>query len=86
PSIPFWLGEAPGRSDELSAAVGRLRARLDALFAEGDRNTDAGGRKRGASGAAGDAAGKTTTRGKAKRAAETPAIADSRSDADGTAI
>ncbi|WP_175796989.1 DEAD/DEAH box helicase [Burkholderia ambifaria] len=89
PSIPFWLGEAPGRSDELSAAVGRLRARLDALFAEGDRNTDAGGRKRGASGAngaGGDGAGKTATRGKAKRAAETPAVADSRSDADGTAI
>jgi ATP-dependent helicase Lhr and Lhr-like helicase len=34
PSIPFWLGEAPGRSDELSAAVARLREtiaeRLDA--------------------------------------------------------
>jgi ATP-dependent Lhr-like helicase len=26
PNIPFWLGEAPGRSDELSAAVSRLRA------------------------------------------------------------
>ncbi|MBS0431957.1 MAG: ATP-dependent DNA helicase, partial [Proteobacteria bacterium] len=25
PSIPFWLGEAPGRSDELSFAVARLR-------------------------------------------------------------
>ena len=25
PSIPFWLGEAPGRSDELSPAVSRLR-------------------------------------------------------------
>ena len=25
PTIPFWLGEAPGRSDELSAAVSRLR-------------------------------------------------------------
>jgi len=34
PSIPFWLGEAPGRSDELSFAVARLReeisGRLDA--------------------------------------------------------
>ncbi|EIL91978.1 DEAD/DEAH box helicase, partial [Rhodanobacter sp. 115] len=34
PSIPFWLGEAPGRSDELSFGVSRLReeigARLDA--------------------------------------------------------
>jgi ATP-dependent Lhr-like helicase len=29
PTIPFWLGEAPGRSDELSAAVARLQARLD---------------------------------------------------------
>ncbi|MCC4604837.1 DEAD/DEAH box helicase [Xanthomonas campestris] len=33
PNIPFWLGEAPGRSDELSVAVSRLRgeiaARLD---------------------------------------------------------
>ena len=25
PSIPFWLGEAPGRSRELSAAVSRIR-------------------------------------------------------------
>jgi ATP-dependent Lhr-like helicase len=28
PSIPFWLGEAPGRTDELSQSVSRLR--LDA--------------------------------------------------------
>jgi ATP-dependent Lhr-like helicase len=26
PSIPFWLGEAPARTNELSAAVSRLRA------------------------------------------------------------
>ena len=26
PNIPFWFGEAPSRSDELSAAVSRLRA------------------------------------------------------------
>jgi len=25
PNVPFWLGEAPGRSDELSHAVSRLR-------------------------------------------------------------
>src|SRR5690606_25485020 len=34
PGMPFWLGEAPGRSTELSAAVSRLReavaGRLDA--------------------------------------------------------
>jgi ATP-dependent Lhr-like helicase len=28
PSIPFWLGEAPGRSDELSFAVSRLREEI----------------------------------------------------------
>jgi len=28
PSIPFWLGEAPGRTDELSAGVSRLRAEV----------------------------------------------------------
>jgi ATP-dependent Lhr-like helicase len=28
PTIPFWLGEAPGRSDELSAAVSRLRSEM----------------------------------------------------------
>ena len=28
PSIPFWLGEAAGRSDELSFAVSRLRAEI----------------------------------------------------------
>ena len=37
PTIPFWLGEAPGRSDELSVAVSRLRAELAAhLVAEPD--------------------------------------------------
>jgi ATP-dependent Lhr-like helicase len=29
PSIPFWFGEAPGRSDELSGAVTELRASID---------------------------------------------------------
>jgi ATP-dependent Lhr-like helicase len=32
PTIPFWLGEAPGRSAELSFAVARLQAQLDALL------------------------------------------------------
>src|SRR5207237_3064908 len=30
PTIPFWLGEAPGRSDELSESVSRLRADIGA--------------------------------------------------------
>jgi ATP-dependent Lhr-like helicase len=29
PSIPFWLGEAPGRTEELSAAVSRLRKEIE---------------------------------------------------------
>ena len=33
PTIPFWFGEAPGRSVELSYAVSELRARLDAALA-----------------------------------------------------
>src|SRR2546430_7773452 len=28
PTIPFWLGEAPGRSNELSQTVSRLRAEV----------------------------------------------------------
>jgi ATP-dependent helicase Lhr and Lhr-like helicase len=28
PTIPFWLGEAPGRSDELSVSVSRLRGEI----------------------------------------------------------
>ncbi|HEY2022460.1 DEAD/DEAH box helicase [Paraburkholderia sp.] len=34
PNIPFWLGEAPGRSDELSFAVARLREQIERLLAE----------------------------------------------------
>ena len=33
PNIPFWLGEAPGRTDELSAAVSRLRAEIAGYLA-----------------------------------------------------
>ncbi|HEX6157987.1 MAG TPA: DEAD/DEAH box helicase, partial [Burkholderiales bacterium] len=29
PSMPFWLGEAPARSEEMSAAVSQLRAAVD---------------------------------------------------------
>jgi ATP-dependent helicase Lhr and Lhr-like helicase len=33
PTIPFWLGEAPGRSDELSQSVSRLRSEIAAHLA-----------------------------------------------------
>jgi len=36
PTVPFWLGEAPARSAELSAEVGALRADLEPLLAQGD--------------------------------------------------
>jgi ATP-dependent Lhr-like helicase len=38
PNIPFWLGEAPGRTDELSYSVSRLRAELAARL-PADENT-----------------------------------------------
>lgn len=34
PSIPFWLGEAPGRTFELSAEVGVLREEIQTLLAD----------------------------------------------------
>ncbi len=35
PTIPFWLGEAPARSDELSRAVSDLRADIEARLTAG---------------------------------------------------
>ncbi|MET0935946.1 MAG: DEAD/DEAH box helicase [Luteibacter sp.] len=37
PNIPFWLGEAPGRTDELSIGVARLRTEIAAKFDDGGR-------------------------------------------------
>jgi len=37
PTIPFWLGEAPARSDELSRTVSRLRTDVDALLETGQQ-------------------------------------------------
>lgn len=34
PSIPFWLGEAPGRTDELSQGLSRLRAEFAGQLAQ----------------------------------------------------
>jgi ATP-dependent Lhr-like helicase len=39
PNIPFWFGEAPARSDELSAHVSRLRAEADRLIESEERAT-----------------------------------------------
>jgi ATP-dependent helicase Lhr and Lhr-like helicase len=40
PSIPFWLGEAPGRSHELSIAVSRLRAEISDRLEGVESNAD----------------------------------------------
>ena len=36
PSVPFWLGEAPARTEELSDEVGSLRAGVEGYLAAGD--------------------------------------------------
>src|SRR5438270_1574701 len=42
PSIPFWLGEAPGRSEELSQAVSRMRAEISDRIDERGNGADEG--------------------------------------------
>jgi len=37
PTIPFWFGDRPGRSDELSGAVSELRSRVQDLLVEAGR-------------------------------------------------
>src|ERR1041384_1104067 len=41
PSIPFWLGEAPGRSEELSVSVSRLRSEIAKRLDEADETNEA---------------------------------------------
>jgi ATP-dependent helicase Lhr and Lhr-like helicase len=41
PTIPFWLGEAPARSDELSRAVSDLRAEVDTRLDDSASGEDA---------------------------------------------
>jgi ATP-dependent Lhr-like helicase len=47
PSIPFWLGEAPGRSEELSASVSRFRAEIARRLDQEDASDDAPGPQAG---------------------------------------
>lgn len=39
PTVPFWLGEAPGRTAELSTHVSLLRERIDSLARRRSRDT-----------------------------------------------
>jgi ATP-dependent Lhr-like helicase len=43
PTIPFWLGEAPARSDELSRAVSEMRSDLELILC-GGRDSGVGSR------------------------------------------
>ena len=38
PSIPFWLGEAPGRTEEVSQSLSRLRATISTKLGDGGRD------------------------------------------------
>jgi ATP-dependent Lhr-like helicase len=40
PTMPFWLGEAPGRSDELSESVSRLRTEIATRLGTDDREAN----------------------------------------------
>ncbi len=54
PSVPFWLGEAPARTAELSSEVSDLRERVGARLASGDEAAARGlGRERERRGAGG---------------------------------
>ncbi|KAA1013578.1 DEAD/DEAH box helicase [Paraburkholderia panacisoli] len=72
PNIPFWLGEAPGRSDELSFAVSRLREEIGRVLegsgseAQAPENAKAHGAKTGTG-----AATHTKSTGKNKAKAQT---------------
>jgi ATP-dependent Lhr-like helicase len=39
PTIPFWLGEAPGRTNELSESVSRLRQEIEARISTTEGNS-----------------------------------------------
>jgi len=72
PSIPFWLGEAPGRTDELSASVSRLRWSSRRGWMRDSRRRRSGSRRSGhrstRCAAAGELSGRRT--GRARGAAD----------------
>ena len=77
PTIPFWLGEAPGRSDELSASVGRLHETLAAVLdADGPPEPRRVARERARARRVGGRAARRVPRrreGRARRVADTSA-------------
>ena len=65
PTIPFWIGEAPARTDALSAAVSRLRETVGRLVANGSGY-------RNGSGSGGSDAGRAAFAGAGGRRSEGP--------------
>jgi ATP-dependent Lhr-like helicase len=43
--MPFWIGEAPGRTDEVSTAVSDLREDIERLIREDDEGAKSETRK-----------------------------------------
>lgn len=75
PNIPFWLGEAPGRSDELSFAISRLRGQIEAaLGADADEAATSNLRENGPIDSANDASGAAETTPPASASANAAAI------------
>jgi ATP-dependent Lhr-like helicase len=69
PTIPFWLGEAPGRTTELSASVSRLRETVSATLADSPTRDAAVATVAASTGATPDAASQVVDYLSAARAA-----------------
>jgi ATP-dependent Lhr-like helicase len=72
PNIPFWLGEAPTRSDELSVAVAELRREVSARLADQVACVDWLAGELGESGKADERTGGQADEAPGNRAAEPP--------------
>ena len=72
PTIPFWIGEAPARTDALSAAVSRLRETVGRLVANGSDYRNSTG-KGSDNSSGGSDAGRAAFAGAGSRRSEGPA-------------
>ena len=80
PTIPFWLGEAPGRTDELSAAVSRLREDVEARLVDATCRTPSAARLSDAGARASHVAGRAARRVSRRRACRAGHAADAEDD------
>src|SRR5262249_8364830 len=68
PTVPFWRGEAPARTSELSEEVSSLRGRVDAFVQSGDPAGARRGLAQTAGGGGGAASAVVCYRGAGRRA------------------